>query len=193
MAAALTLTEAQAELISSLPQEDIPAKLRCAICSKLAVNAFRLPCCEQAICESCQATLPTSCPVCEHAPLSAADCKPHKALRTTIKVFLRTEEKKRESAKPKEGSATAPVTPVEPTPTSTVAPEIGSEKGVEQEKAVESEQAGVEEKGSGAEEAEGQEAEDVGADGDHQGPAEQNGADEVWATLIVGRCINLTR
>lgn len=38
---------------SSLSPDDIPIKLRCAICSKLAVNAFRLPCCEQAICETC--------------------------------------------------------------------------------------------------------------------------------------------
>jgi len=102
----------------SLSQDDIPAKLRCAICSKLALNAFRLPCCEQAICENCHSTLPASCPVCEHSPLSADDCKPHKALRTTIKVFLRTEEKKRESSRPKDAT---PVTPVEPSPVSAVA------------------------------------------------------------------------
>ena len=58
-----------------------------------------------------QSTLPSSCPVCEHSPLSADDCKPHKALRTTIKVFLRTEEKKREANRPKD---TTPVTPAEP-------------------------------------------------------------------------------
>ena len=45
--------------------------------------------------------LPAQCPVCEHSPLSAEDCKPNKSLRTTIKVFLRTEEKKREQAKEK--------------------------------------------------------------------------------------------
>jgi hypothetical protein len=104
-----------------LPQDDIPAKLRCAICSKLALNAFRLPCCEQAICESCQSALPASCPVCEHSPLSADDCKPHKALRTTIKVFLRTEEKKRESNRPKD-VATTPITPVDPSPIFATAP-----------------------------------------------------------------------
>lgn len=38
---------------SSLAPDDIPHKLRCANCSKLAVNALRLPCCEQAICETC--------------------------------------------------------------------------------------------------------------------------------------------
>jgi len=142
MAASTAITEAQAELIRrvrsrtcaqftptdrrvlrnrSLAPEDIPAKLRCAICSKLAVNPFRLPCCEQAICEDCQSTLPASCPVCEHSPLSAEDCKPHKSLRTTIKVFLRTEEKKRETNRPKD---TPPVTPVDfqPAPVVTAPP-----------------------------------------------------------------------
>lgn len=95
------------------------------------MNAFRLPCCEQAICEACkcsrqtassvrlqllmpaagQSTLPSSCPVCEHTPVSAEDCKPNKSLRTTIKVFLRTEEKKREAARLKEAKASPPATP----------------------------------------------------------------------------------
>lgn len=96
--AATAMTPAQIGLIESLSQDDIPIKLRCAICSKLAVNAFRLPCCEQAICENCQQNLPTTCPVCEHSPLSAEDCLAHKGLRTTIKVFLRTEEKKKAAA-----------------------------------------------------------------------------------------------
>ncbi|KAJ3475028.1 hypothetical protein NLG97_g9604 [Lecanicillium saksenae] len=113
---ASSITEAQAELISSLTPDDIPHKLRCANCSKLAVNAFRLPCCEQAICESCHSSLPSSCPVCEHSPLSADDCTPNKSLRTTIKVFLRTAEKKREANKPKEVAEPAPETPVEAAP-----------------------------------------------------------------------------
>ncbi|EON98150.1 putative pre-mrna-splicing factor 38b protein [Phaeoacremonium minimum UCRPA7] len=111
--AATAITPAQAELISSLTQDEVPIKLRCAICSKLAVNAYKLPCCEQAICETCHSTLPSSCPVCEHSPLSASDCNPNKALRTTIRVFLKTEEKKRGIGQPKEKDAT-PVTPVEP-------------------------------------------------------------------------------
>lgn len=72
-AAYVTVTPALAELIryahhhgaplcdteadshtSSLPQDEVPIKLRCAICSKLAVNAFRTPCCEQMICENCK-------------------------------------------------------------------------------------------------------------------------------------------
>ena len=43
--------------ISSLTQDEIPFKLRCAICNKLAVNAFRLPCCDQAICENCTSSI----------------------------------------------------------------------------------------------------------------------------------------
>jgi hypothetical protein len=58
-----------------------------------------------------QSALPSSCPVCEHTPLAAEDCKPHKSLRTTIKVFLRTEEKKREALRLKELKNTPPVTP----------------------------------------------------------------------------------
>ncbi|KAL2825220.1 hypothetical protein BDW59DRAFT_146636 [Aspergillus cavernicola] len=84
------------DIASSLAQEDIPFKLRCAICNTLAVNAFRLPCCDQAICENCQTSLPDTCPVCAHTPISSDLCKPNKALRTTLKAFLRTEEKKRE-------------------------------------------------------------------------------------------------
>lgn len=116
--------------------DDIPHKLRCANCSKLAVNALRLPCCEQAICETCafilsasasleascraspnrfigHSNLPQSCPVCEHSPLSAADCSPNKSLRTTIRVFLRTAEKKREASRTKESNDTTPITPVD--------------------------------------------------------------------------------
>lgn len=92
------------------------------------MNAFRLPCCDQAICESCkcfltgfstqsltrpgQTSLPETCPVCAHTPISSDLCKPNKALRTTLKAFLRTEEKKRE----KERELATPTTTVESTP-----------------------------------------------------------------------------
>lgn len=53
-----TLYDAEADTHpSSLPQDEVPIKLRCAICSKLAVNAFRTPCCEQMICENCEYSL----------------------------------------------------------------------------------------------------------------------------------------
>ncbi|KAK2740921.1 hypothetical protein FQN57_005925 [Myotisia sp. PD_48] len=88
------------DIASVLTPDDIPSKLKCAICSKLAWNAFKLPCCEQPICENCQPSLPSSCPVCDHSPVAPELCKPNKALRTTLKAFLRTEEKKREREKP---------------------------------------------------------------------------------------------
>ena len=34
--------------------EEIPVKLRCAGCNKLAMNAFRMPCCDQCVCETCK-------------------------------------------------------------------------------------------------------------------------------------------
>ena len=34
--------------------DEIPVKLRCAACNRLAVNAFRMPCCDQSICEDCR-------------------------------------------------------------------------------------------------------------------------------------------
>lgn len=59
-----------------------------------------------------QASLPDTCPVCAHTPISSDLCKPNKALRTTLKAFLRTEEKKRE----KERQQATPTTPADATP-----------------------------------------------------------------------------
>ncbi|CAI7655228.1 unnamed protein product [Penicillium glandicola] len=106
------------DIASTLAQDEIPFKLRCAICNKLAVNAFRLPCCDQSICETCQASLSDTCPVCTHTPVSPDLCKPNKALRTTLKAFLRTEEKKRE----KDRQSAAPPTPSNITPADTKSP-----------------------------------------------------------------------
>lgn len=44
--------------------------------------------------------------------MAAEDCKPNKSLRTTIKVFLRTEEKKREALRSKTAKETPPATPI---------------------------------------------------------------------------------
>ncbi|KAK5127955.1 hypothetical protein LTR85_005072 [Meristemomyces frigidus] len=92
---AATLDSSAAELARSLPQEDIPAKLRCANCNKLAIDAVRLPCCDQSLCLSCSQELSDACPVCSHSPVSPADCKPNKSLRTTVKAFLKTQQAKR--------------------------------------------------------------------------------------------------
>ena len=124
--------------------DEIPVKLRCAACNKLANNAFRTPCCDQSICEDCesqllyiypmlhtliipsgQASLPQACPVCLHEPVKSDDCRPNKALRTTIKVFLRKKGVERENARKKEmvdRAAAAPATPATPLAVETPAP-----------------------------------------------------------------------
>lgn len=63
--------------------------------------------------EKGHSTLPPSCPVCEHSPLSADDCKVHKSLRTTVRVFLRSEEKKKDNLKLKEAKEQAEAKEVE--------------------------------------------------------------------------------
>ncbi|EWC46984.1 hypothetical protein DRE_03746 [Drechslerella stenobrocha 248] len=78
----------------AIPLEEIPVRLRCSMCNNLAQDAYRLPCCEQSICGSCQSSLPTVCKICDHTPLKAEDCKIHSSLRTTVTIFLRTAEKK---------------------------------------------------------------------------------------------------
>ena len=44
---------------SALTLEEIPIKLRCAGCNKIAINAFRMPCCDQSLCETCMLTWDT--------------------------------------------------------------------------------------------------------------------------------------
>jgi hypothetical protein len=44
-------------------------------------------------------SLSEACPVCQHSPVSAGDCKPHKNLRQTISAYLKSEARKREKAK----------------------------------------------------------------------------------------------
>ena len=41
---------------SALTLEEIPIKLRCAGCNKIAINAFRMPCCDQSLCETCKSS-----------------------------------------------------------------------------------------------------------------------------------------
>ncbi|KAF3906356.1 hypothetical protein ABW20_dc0104137 [Dactylellina cionopaga] len=97
----------------AIPLEEIPLRLRCSMCSNLAQDAYRLPCCEQSICGNCQSTLPTVCKICDHAPLNADECKIHSSLRTTVTIFLRTAEKKYGLLKAKKEITPAPQTPVE--------------------------------------------------------------------------------
>ena len=71
-----------------------------------------------------QASLPVACPVCLHEPMVPDDCRPNKALRTTIKVFLKKKVMERETAKKKEAvdkASATPATPVMPSPDQTPA------------------------------------------------------------------------
>ncbi len=52
-----------------------------------------------------QASLPEACPVCLHEPVKPEDCKPNKALRTTIKVFLKKKVIERDTAEKKKRAA----------------------------------------------------------------------------------------
>lgn len=80
-----------------------------------------------------QASLSDTCPVCTHTPVSPDLCKPNKALRTTLKAFLRTEEKKRE----KDRQSTAPPTPSSITPADTKISAAPEQNAVEQVTSVE--------------------------------------------------------
>lgn len=79
--------------------------------------------------------VPTVCPVCEHSPLNKDDCKAYNSLRTTVRVFLKSAEKKHKiSLEKSEKSDNAPLnistnapltTPTETTPSTpfqTIAP-----------------------------------------------------------------------
>ena len=74
-----------------------------------------------------QASLPVACPVCLHEPIVPDDCRPNKALRTTIKVFLKKKVMERETARKKEAVEKAlvtPATPATPLPDQTTASQL---------------------------------------------------------------------
>lgn len=73
-----------------------------------------------------QASLPVACPVCLHEPIVPDDCRPNKALRTTVKVFLKKKGMERETARKKEAVekvAVTPATPATPLPEQTPVPQ----------------------------------------------------------------------
>ncbi|KAL9632382.1 MAG: hypothetical protein Q9164_005356, partial [Protoblastenia rupestris] len=80
------------DIAESLTLEEIPIKLRCATCNKLA----------------------------QDAPVNAEDCRPNKALRQTVKIFLKKKVIDKENARKKEllekAAAAAPATPATPMP-----------------------------------------------------------------------------
>ena len=80
-----------------------------------------------------QSSLSESCPVCEHKPLTPDLCKPNKALRTTLKAYLRTAEKKRRDLERAKNAEIQPATSVEATPAETPAPAPAEQAGVKRE------------------------------------------------------------
>ncbi|CAO2651487.1 Nn.00g040570.m01.CDS01 [Neocucurbitaria sp. VM-36] len=93
----------------ALPTSVFPKNFFCALCSQLAVDSWKLLCCNKVICSSCQVKLqfPTACPSCDHSPLEADSCTPNKALRNTMRVWLE-KRKKKEEAKAAAQAATPP-------------------------------------------------------------------------------------
>lgn len=59
-------------------------------------------------------TLPITCPICLHEPVKSEDCKPNKALRITIKAFLKKKTMDREAAAKKELPKKAPTPAIQP-------------------------------------------------------------------------------
>ena len=65
-----------------------------------------------------QQSLAEACPICLHEPVVAEDCRPNKALRTTVKVFLRKKGIERDAALKKEmANKVAPPSSASPAPT----------------------------------------------------------------------------
>ena len=114
-------TRSQSSFVAQSAVASLSTRSVCHVATRLSARPVGIPTCHRLSAHSLtippgQSTLPTTCPVCEHSPVGAEDCKPHKALRTTIKVFLRTEEKKREAIRLKEIKETTPAPPVEAVP-----------------------------------------------------------------------------
>ncbi|MCJ1473185.1 hypothetical protein MMC13_001836 [Lambiella insularis] len=121
---AVDAAAAAAEIASSLTMEEIPMKLRCSVCSLLAVGAVRMPCCDQNLCESCEASLEDECPVCLHTPVDKSLIKANKALRTTIKALLKRKVIEKEDKRKKEDAVRLAASTTTATPEITEAPAV---------------------------------------------------------------------
>lgn len=107
-----------------------PKNFFCALCSQLAIDSYKLLCCNKVICPSCKLSralremcldglmlytgqeklaFPTACPSCDHSPLEAESCTPNKTLRNTMRIWLQKQKKKDEA----KAAAQATPTPVE--------------------------------------------------------------------------------
>ncbi|KAH6285282.1 hypothetical protein HBI39_241200 [Parastagonospora nodorum] len=88
------------EYALSLPVTGFPKGFYCALDGQVALDAYKLLCCNKVICPPCQEKLafPTTCPSCDHSPLEAESCAPNKTLRNTIRIWLQKQKKKEEKA-----------------------------------------------------------------------------------------------
>lgn len=135
MVTLLAVAKTAINLRRTLPSTVFPKNFFCALCSQLAVDSWKLLCCNKVICSSCKCKLcflhqgddvltiligqanlqfPTTCPSCDHSPLEAGSCVANKALRNTMRVWLEKRKKKEEA----KVATQAPTTPVEAAPLS---------------------------------------------------------------------------
>ncbi|MCJ1379447.1 hypothetical protein MMC17_002548 [Xylographa soralifera] len=101
------------EVGASLTMEEVPMKLRCSVCSLLAVGAVR------------EANLDNECPVCLHSTVDKTLIKPNKTLRTTIKAFLKKKVMEKETQRKKdEATKLATMTVAAPTTSAITEPPV---------------------------------------------------------------------
>ncbi|KAJ0309249.1 hypothetical protein COL516b_003147 [Colletotrichum fioriniae] len=123
---AVHLTPAQVELIKQVSRALFSTAIRLNRVANLTSLAHLRPTTFRSSCDApAVASLPStpfafpaaSKPSARlHSPVSADDCTPLKSLRTTIKVFIRTQEKKRDEARSKSAKDSAPPTPIDAKP-----------------------------------------------------------------------------
>ena len=126
-----------ADRCSSLSLDEVPTRLRCVHCNRMALYASKLPCCDQNMCDNCKfilfsdahtytfmltifigrTSLSTKCPVCFHEPIDKNDFRPNKTLRLTIRQWLAREEKRRQDLAGNAAATSA--TPETPAPAAT--------------------------------------------------------------------------
>ncbi|KAL5115382.1 hypothetical protein ACEQ8H_006758 [Pleosporales sp. CAS-2024a] len=113
---AAALADDLREYARALPPTGFPKGFYCALDGQLALDAYKLLCCNKAICPPCQAKLvfPTTCPSCDHSPLEADSCAPNKTLRNTIRVWLQKQKKKEEKAATQASATSLETTPAAP-------------------------------------------------------------------------------
>lgn len=81
--------------IEALRGVDIPRRLRCSSCDKLAVDAAKLLCCDETVCGTCQLKARDNCSTCGLVLLCHGGFRPHRSLCIAVESFLDRERKKK--------------------------------------------------------------------------------------------------